>query len=52
MNITITSNFDSRKFTRELAREIGNAAEKEVRSRLSPAARRGLTVKFDGRSKR
>ena len=50
MNIKISSSFNSRKFERELAKEIGKAAEKEVRSKLSPAARRGLKIKYDGKT--
>lgn len=51
MNIEISSNFNSRKFERELSRELGKAAEKGIRSKLSPAARRGLKIKFDGKSR-
>ena len=50
MNIKITSNFDSRKFEREMRKAIEKAAEKKIKSKLSPAARRGLKVKFDGKS--
>jgi len=50
MNIKITSSFDSRKFEREMKKEIGKAAEKQIKSKLSPAARRGLKVKFNGKS--
>ncbi len=44
--IKITSNFDSRKFQRDLEKEVRAAAEKQVRSKLRDLTARGLQVSF------
>lgn len=44
--IKITSNFDSRKFQRDLEKEVRAAAEKQVRSKLRDLVARGLLVTF------
>lgn len=44
--IKITTNFDSRKFQRNLEKRVRDAAENQVRSKLSDLAARGLCVTF------
>lgn len=42
--IKITTNFDSRKFQRDLERQVRDAAEKQVRSKLRDLTSKGLKV--------
>lgn len=42
----ITTNFDSRKFQRDLEKQVHEAAEKQVRSKLDDLAARGLRLSF------
>lgn len=42
----ITANFDSRKFQRDLEKQVREAAEKQVRSKLRDLTARGLRVSF------
>jgi hypothetical protein len=42
----ITTNFDSRKFQRDLERRVREAAEKQVHSKLRDLTARGLRVSF------
>jgi hypothetical protein len=49
--IKIITDFDSRKFQRELEREVKSAAEQAVRDKLKPLTRKGLGIQFrTGRS--
>lgn len=43
--IKITSNFDSRKFMRELERKAFNSAETKVRDKLRDLTAKGLKIK-------
>ena len=40
----ITTNFDSRKFQRDLEKQVREAAEKQVRSKLRDLSAKGLRV--------
>lgn len=42
----ITTNFDSRKFQRDLEKQVREAAEKQVRSKLRDLSAKGLRVSF------
>jgi len=42
----ITTNFDSRKFQRDLEKQVREAAEKQVLSKLSDLRAKGLRVSF------
>lgn len=42
----ITTNFDSRKFQRDLQKQVREAAEKQVRSKLRNLSAKGLRVSF------
>jgi hypothetical protein len=44
--LKITTNFDSRKFQRDLENEVRDAAEKQIRSKLSDLTARGLRISF------
>jgi len=44
--IKITSNFDSRKFQRDLEKRVREAAEKQVRTKLRDLTTKGLRVSF------
>lgn len=43
--IKITTNFDSRKFARELERKALECAEKQVRAKLRDLVARGLKIR-------
>lgn len=43
--IRITSNFDSRKFVRDLERKVHEAAERKVRSKFQDLIAKGLRIK-------
>ncbi len=43
--IRITTNFDSRKFMRELEKEVHQSAEKQVRGKLRDLAAKGLKIR-------
>jgi len=43
--IKITSNFDSRKFARDLERQVREAAERKVRAKFPDLIARGLKIK-------
>jgi hypothetical protein len=42
----ITTNFDSRKFQRDLEKQMREVAEKQVRAKLRDLTARGLRVSF------
>ena len=42
----ITTNFDSRKFQRDLETQVRDAAKKQVRSKLGDLTAKGLRVSF------
>lgn len=44
--IKLTTNFDSRKFAKDLEKQLRDAAENQVRSKLRDLTTKGLKVSF------